>query len=72
MSQDTATKNPQDLLKTNIPILGDSLFADVVTYINDDLWVNPNGMTGIEKCIKKCKGNCVEYGYSGLAMCFEK
>lgn len=27
--------------------------------------------SGIEKCIKECKGNCVEYGYTANAWCFE-
>jgi hypothetical protein len=72
LSQDFTTTNPQDLLKVNIPILGDSLFNDVITYINDELWQNPMGKTGIQKCKEECKGRCVEYGISRQAMCFPK
>lgn len=72
LEADVTTQDPQKLLKLNIPILGDSLFKDVATYMNDDLWVNKHGQTGIQKCIKKCEGNCVQYGYSGQAMCFTK
>lgn len=72
LSQDFTTTNPQDLLKENIPILGDSLFENVITYINDDLWLNPLGQTGVHKCKKECTGRCVEYGISGQAMCFPK
>lgn len=64
------TTNPQDLLKIHLPILGDSLFDSLVTYMNDDMWSNPSGKTGIEKCKMTCKGKCVEYGISGNAMCF--
>ena len=29
------------------------------------------GELGIYKCIANCKGNCVEYGVTGSAWCFE-
>lgn len=72
LSQDFTPTNPQDLLKANIPILGDSLFENVITYVNDDLWLDPSGQTGIQKCKTKCNGRCIEYGISGQAMCFPK
>jgi len=73
-SQDFTTDDPQLLLKINIPILGDSLFDNTILYGNDDLWKNPLGKTGFQKCIKECEnkkiGKCVAYGFTGNAMCF--
>jgi hypothetical protein len=28
--------------------------------------------SGVCKCIKECDGNCLEYGYTGDAICFPK
>ena len=64
--------SPTDAINLNIPILGDKLFEDVIKYINDDIDSNPNGLTGVTKCINKCKGNCLEFGITGNAMCFPK
>ena len=55
--------------------LEDSLFANVITYDNDD--VDNQHMSfdrlGIGKCLKNpdCE-SCVEYGVTGQAMCFPK
>lgn len=55
--------------------LEDSLFANVITYTNDD--VDNEHMTfanlGIGKCLKNpnCE-SCVEFGVTGTAMCFPK
>lgn len=70
LSKDFTTTNSTNLLKINIPLLGDSMFDNITTYVNDDLWKNPAGKTGIQKCHELCKGNCVQYGYTGDAMCF--
>lgn len=41
-------------------------------YENDpSIALNYSGKTGIEKCIEECDGNCVEYGVSGLAFCYD-
>ncbi len=43
------------------------LFDDVIMYKNDPTL---DGEIGVEKCIKKCKGQCVEYGMTGESFCF--
>jgi hypothetical protein len=45
------------------------LFSDVTLYNNDN---KLDGVLGLEKCIKNCKGMCVEYGMTGDAYCFPK
>jgi hypothetical protein len=59
------------LPKTNIrqgsdPLDG-ALFDDVILYKNDPTL---DGEIGVEKCIKKCQGQCVEYGMTGESFCF--
>jgi hypothetical protein len=51
-------------------IYDDPLFSDVVTYENDE--GGPTGVLklGIEKCIERCDGKCVEYGITGIAHCY--
>ncbi len=34
------------------------------------LFEDVDGELGLEKCIKKCKGMCVEFGMTGDAYCF--
>jgi hypothetical protein len=48
-------------------ITDDTLFDDV-TMIRGDGTLT--GELGLEKCIKTCKGMCVEYGVTGDAFCF--
>jgi len=43
------------------------LFEDVNMYESEH---NVDGELGLEKCIKKCKGMCVEFGMTGDAYCF--
>jgi hypothetical protein len=40
-------------------------FEDIIAYDND-----PNGRMGLDKCIEKCQGYCVEFGQTGDAMCY--
>lgn len=40
-------------------------FEDLIGYDND-----PNGRIGLDKCIEKCKGYCVEFGLTGSAYCY--
>ncbi len=59
------------LPKTNIrqgsdPLDG-ALFDDIIMYKNEPTL---EGELGLEKCIKKCKGQCVEYGMTGESFCF--
>jgi hypothetical protein len=35
-------------------------------------WVGASALTGYEKCLTMCNGNCLEYGITGTAWCFEK
>jgi len=51
-------------------ILNDPLFEDVTLY-NNTYDENENIIEiGMIDCIKKCKGNCVEFGVLGYAYCF--
>ena len=43
------------------------LFSDVIFYEGDHTLI---GELGLEKCIQKCKGMCVEYGNTGDGHCF--
>ena len=45
------------------------LFEDVNLYESEPV---VDGELGLEKCIKKCDGMCVEYGMTGDAFCFPK
>ncbi len=47
--------------------LDGQLFEDVLLYKSDN---SLEGKLGLEKCIKKCKGMCVEYGMTGDAYCY--
>ena len=47
--------------------LDGQLFEDVLLYKGDNTL---EGELGLEKCIKKCKGMCVEYGMTGDAYCY--
>ncbi len=47
--------------------LDGQLFEDVLLYQGDNTL---EGELGLEKCIKKCKGMCVEYGMTGDAYCY--
>lgn len=40
-------------------------FDDMIVYDND-----ADGRLGLDKCIEKCNGYCVEYGLTGSAYCF--
>jgi hypothetical protein len=71
--------NMEDIIKMSPnkknKYLEDSLFANVITYNNDDLdneHITFNNL-GIGKCLKNqnCE-SCVEYGMTGTAMCFPK
>ncbi len=47
--------------------LDGQLFQDVILYKGDNTL---EGEIGLEKCIKKCKGMCVEYGMTGDSYCY--
>lgn len=40
-------------------------FDDMIVYDND-----ADGRIGLDKCIEKCNGYCVEFGQTGSAYCF--
>ena len=35
------------------------------------IYDNEKGRDGMDICLDKCKGNCVEYGIQGTAFCYE-
>lgn len=51
-------KNPTNFLL-------DDIYEKTTQYDND------NGRLGIDICLEKCKGNCVELGISGFSFCFD-
>lgn len=51
-------------------IFTDPMFSDIIKYmstINDN---NEVVESGVEKCLKNCEGNCIEYGFTGLEYVF--
>ena len=61
--------NKIENIKSGTKTHDDKLFDDVISYENDP---NDSLNTGVYKCLNDCKGNCVEYGMTGLAYCFPK
>jgi hypothetical protein len=71
LNNDNTTKLSSTLPKQNTrqgtdPLDG-QLFEDVLLYKGDNTL---EGELGLEKCIKKCKGMCVEYGMTGDSYCY--
>ena len=69
--ENNKTTQSSNLPKTGIrqgsdPLDG-QLFSDVIMYKNDPVL---DGEIGVEKCIRQCKGMCVEYGITGDCFCF--
>lgn len=57
--------------QVNTPsLLDDSLFANVITYTNDDDPYSPDGKTSIDKCLDNCNGKCIEFGPGSASFCF--
>ena len=51
-------------------LLDDSLFNKVVNYYPDDDPYSCNGLTSLEKCLRGCKGRCLDWGMGQMTMCF--
>jgi hypothetical protein len=71
LEKNNTTKLSSSLPKQNTrqgsdPLDG-QLFEDVILYKGDNTL---EGELGLEKCIKKCKGMCVEYGMTGDSYCY--
>lgn len=43
----------------------DELYENTITFENEE------GREGLDMCVEKCKGNCVEFGIHGKAFCFQ-
>jgi len=54
------------IIEGSDPLQG-QLFDNVIMYSGDKTL---EGELGLEKCINKCNGMCVEYGITGDAFCF--
>jgi hypothetical protein len=54
----------------NFSIFSDPMFSDIQQYSNTINEKNIVVESGVEKCIKNCEGNCIEYGYTGIGICF--
>lgn len=67
----SVTKKENDIKRDkNIVFRASDPFQNTITYENT-LVDNEVKELGINKCIAKCKGCCVEFGYTGSAYCFE-
>ena len=55
-------------IKQGPGIMYDSAFGDIILYQNDHV----GGRIGLDKCIEKCDGTCVEYGVTGDTTCFPR
>ena len=53
-------------------LLDDELFKSIVVYNNDEDPYEPGGRLGIDKCLDKCSGRCIEFGITGIGYCFPK
>ena len=60
---------PKTYINPTKMITDDTLFNDTKLIRGDQTLT---GELGLEKCIKKCDGMCVEYGVTGDAFCFPK
>jgi hypothetical protein len=58
---------PQKGVREKSDALDGMLFEDVNLYQSEPV---VDGELGLEKCIKNCKGMCVEFGMTGDAYCF--
>ncbi len=47
----------------------DDVYSSAILYENEGMTLDSR--LGIDICLEKCKGNCVEYGVTGSAFCFE-
>lgn len=56
--------------KNGLNLTDDTLFSNVIVYENDADPYSPNAKLGIEKCVDKCNGQCVEFGITGIGYCF--
>ncbi len=62
-----SSKLNQKGVRQGTDALDGMLFEDVNLYQSEPV---VDGELGLEKCIKKCKGMCVEFGMTGDAYCF--
>jgi hypothetical protein len=51
-------------------IFSDPMFSDIEKYMNTINNKNKVIESGVEKCLKNCEGNCIEYGVTGIGICF--
>lgn len=51
-------------------LLDDALFKSIVVFNNDEDPYEPGGRLGIDKCLDKCTGRCIEFGVTGVGYCF--
>lgn len=51
-------------------IMIDPSFSDVIIYNNDDNPYADGQKNGVTKCAESCKGQCVEFGITGISFCF--
>jgi hypothetical protein len=51
-------------------IFTDPMFSDIIKYMSTISDNNEVVESGVEKCLKNCEGNCIEYGFTGVGICF--
>ena len=62
----------RDGMSKTMNILTDNMFKNLEVYNNDDDLDKEGHFTGLEKCLDKCDGVCVEFGVTSIAFCFPK
>ena len=68
-TKNNRSKLPKKGVRQGSDALDGMLFEDVNLYESEPV---VDGEYGLEKCIKNCKGMCVEFGITGDAYCFPK
>ena len=68
---DYASEEFADITDDN-SIFTDPMFSDIIKYMSTISDKNIVTESGVEKCLKNCEGNCMEYGFTGVGICFPR
>lgn len=62
----------EDIMSESLNILLDPVFSNIIVFNNDTNPYAEGETIGLDKCLKQCNGDCVEFGITGIATCFPK